>query len=289
MKDGKTSSNVTRRTALAGGVSVGLAAPRVLRAADPLSLGLTPVFLDSDLALLRDLERELSARTGHPISLVKRRTYQEIMGMLLSGQVTAAWICGYPYVKERARLSLLAVPLYLGKPLYRSYLLARSDLPGDNLDAFRGRSHAFSDPDSNSGWLVTRHMLWKLNTTPDAFFGRIFFAYGHRNVVRAVASGLADCGSVDGYVWDVLAQQEPELTAGTRVIHKSDLFGFPPIANLTTASETPAVQALHAALLGLSEYTTGRAILKTLRLDGFAFESPSVFDGIAAMVSDISV
>ena len=207
--------------------------------------------------------------------------------MLLSGQVTAAWICGYPYVKERARLSLLAVPLYLGKPLYRSYLLARSDVPGENLDAFRGRSHVFSDPDSNSGWLVTRHMLGERGVTPEVFFGRTFFAYGHRNVVRAVASGLADSGSVDGYVWDVLAQQEPSLTAGTRVIHRSDLFGFPPSATLSTASGTPAVQALRTALLGLHEDAAGQTILKTLRLDGFAEENPSLFDGIAKMLSEL--
>lgn len=287
MPTSRTLAGLARRTALSMGIGVVLATPYLARATEPVSLGLTPVFLDSDLALLRDLERELTVRTGFPVALVKRRTYQEIMGMLLSGQVSAAWICGYPFVRQRAKLSLLAVPLYRGKPLYRSYLLARSDLPGDELDAFRGRSHAFSDPDSNSGWLVTRHMLEERRMTPEEFFSRTFFAYGHRNVVRAVASGLADTGSVDGYVWDVLSEQEPELTAGTRVIHRSELFGFPPIANLTTARDTPAVRALQTALLGLSDDQPGQAILSTLRLDGFVRAEPSLFDGIAKMVSEL--
>ena len=289
MPENKGNATLTRRSAMAAGVGTVLTAPMLARAAEPVSVGLTPVFLDSDLVLLRDMERELTLRTGMPVSLVKRRTYQEILGMLLSGQVTAAWICGYPFVRLRSRLSLLAVPVYSGQPLYRSYLIAGSDIPGRDLEDFRGGSHAFSDPDSNSGWLVTRHMLAERGLTPGSFFSRTFFTYGHRNVVRAVASGLADTGSVDGYVWDVLSASEPGLTAGTRVIRRSELFGFPPVACLTAARDTAAVTTVQAALLGLAGDAAGRAILGTLRLDGFCQPDPAIFDGIARMVAELPV
>ena len=143
---------LTRRQAL-GGCASALASPSVARAADPLLLGLTPVFVDSDFTMLKAIELELSGRLRRPVTLVKRRTYQEIMAMLLTGQVTAAWICGYPYVRYRDQLSIVAVPIYKGAPLYRSYFIARADLPGATVADFRGRPHAFSDPDSNSGWL----------------------------------------------------------------------------------------------------------------------------------------
>lgn len=279
--------SLPRRGLLGAGIGATLLRPSLARAGEPTALGLTPVFVDSDLLLLQAIERELTARTGVPVTLVKRRTYQEILAMLLAGQVTAAWICGFPFVRYRDRLSILAAPLYHGAPLYQSYLIARTDVPGDTLEAFRGRPHAFSDPDSNSGWLVTRHKLAELGETPESFFSRTFFTYGHRNVVRAVAAGLADTGSVDGYVWDVLAEREPELTRQTRVVLRSDRFGFPPIACLSSARRTLPVQALGAALESLSGDQVGRAVLDMLRLDGFAAADAALYEPIAAMYRGI--
>lgn len=55
----------------------------------------------------------------------------------------------------------------------------------------------------------------------------MIFTYGHRNVVRSVAGGLTRSGSVDGYVWEALSVAEPELTAQTKVIARSEWLGFP--------------------------------------------------------------
>ena len=283
---GQSQRNVRRRSVL-GGAGAVLASPRRARAVEPVTLGLTPVVVESDLVLLAAMEKELSARIGAPVVLVKRRTYQEIMAMLLARQVTAAWICGFPFVRHRDQLSILAAPLYNGAPLYRSYFIAPSEAPGASWQDFRGRMHAFSDPDSNSGWLVTTHLLATAGTTPDAFFSRTFFTYGHRNVVRAVAAGLADCGSVDGYVWDVLAEREPELTARTRIVRRSDLMGFPPIACLTASQGLAPTQALGAALASLPGDAAGRAVLAMLHLDGFVRADGGVYDSIAAMWRDL--
>jgi len=72
----------TRRGLLA--TAAGLAATAGAR--EPLRLGLTPVFLDNDLILLRRLQAHLEARTGWPCRLVKRRSYQEITVLLLAGR-----------------------------------------------------------------------------------------------------------------------------------------------------------------------------------------------------------
>ena len=88
-----------------------------------LKFGLTPVFLSNDLELLSRLKNYLSRQTGREVQLVQRRTYEEITALLLSGQLTAAWICGYPLVQYREELSLVAVPLWEKQPLYSSYLI----------------------------------------------------------------------------------------------------------------------------------------------------------------------
>lgn len=281
-------SGVGRRQALA--VAAGLiaaAAARTTRAGRPIYFGLTPVFLDSDIKLLAALTEYLTDRLQQPVSLVKRRTYQEITAMLLSEQLDAAWICGFPLVQHPDELVPIAVPVWQGRPLYRSYIIAAADDPVSSFADMRGYVHAFSDPDSNSGFLVTRHLLTTMQERPDTFFSRHFFTYGHRNVVRAVASGLAQCGSVDGYVWEVVRDMEPALTSKTRVVRKSELLGFPPVAANVRLREAPTVRKIADALNTMSESDAGRALLDTLRLDGFTPGGMDLFAGIARKYREV--
>ena len=177
-------------SAVGGAAGLALAAPTVLRASAPIRLGLTPVFLDNDAEVIARLKVALGEGTGLDIELIQRRTYQEVTGLLLEGGADAAWLCGFPYLQHEAALSLLGVPVWRGAPLYRSYLVTRADDPATHLADLRGGAHAFSDPDSNSGWLVTASDLARMGERPETFFGRTLFTYGHRNVVRAVARVL---------------------------------------------------------------------------------------------------
>lgn len=248
----------------------------------PIKFGLTPVFLVSDLELLGRLQSYLQRATGYPVSLVSRRTYQEITALLTSGQLDAAWICGFPFVAHRAELQLISVPLWHRKPLYQSYLIVDRDRTARDVADLRGDIHAFSDPDSNSGFLVTRAALAEQGLRPETFFSKTFFTYGHRNVVRAVASGLAGSGSVDGYVYDVISEIEPDLTSGTRVLKASEPLGFPPIAAPAIAIDGPRLKALTNAFLRMHEDDEGRRVLQLLRLDGFSMEDPALYDAIAS-------
>lgn len=247
-----------------------------------LKFGLTPVFLSNDLELLSRLKNYLSRQTGREVQLVQRRTYEEITALLLSGQLTAAWICGYPLVQYRDKLALVAVPLWREQPLYRSYLIVPAGREAASIDDLWGDLHAFSDPNSNSGFLVTAALLAEKGLKPEGFFRDTIFTYGHRNVVRAVASGLAQSGSVDGYVWEVMASLEPELTSRTKVIRKSELLGFPPVACLAAQANSTDVELIRKALLSMADDPEGRAILSLLKLDGFTEEPQSLYDPIVA-------
>jgi phosphonate transport system substrate-binding protein len=262
-----------------------MGAPAGTRAQQPFRFGLTPVFLTSDLELLEALQHYLSVAMGAEVQLVLKRTYQEITSQLLSGLLDAAWICGFPFVSYRRELELVAVPLWRGKPTYQSYLLVGADRGGaSSIRDLRGDIHAFSDPDSNSGYLVTRALLAENGTKPQDFFRRTFFTYGHRNVVRAVAAGLAQSGSVDGYVWEVLTETEPELAKLTRPAWRSERMGFPPIATSAGNAGSEGIRRFQRALIDMPNDPTGRSVLALLRLDGFAKEDPSLFDSIAQRV-----
>lgn len=267
----------SRRSILLGATAAALGGLRTALAAETFSFGLTPLFLDNDIALLSMLERYITARLARPVALVKRRTYHEISAMLLSGQLDAAWICDDPYVQYQDRLSLLAVPLYRHKPLYQTYVIVNENSKAQAFDDIRGTVHAFSDPDSTSGYLVTRWMLALRQTTPARFFRDAFFTYGHRNVIRAVGAGLAQSGSTDGYVWEVMTEREPELARKTRVIFKSEWLGFPPIVAPAVVKDAPVVKAFATALLEMPADPLGQEILKVLALDGFTTGTPDMY------------
>ncbi len=285
---GFASNGATRalnRRRLLGGALVSCALTAVVpssgKAAQPFQFGLTPVFLTSDLVLLEALQRYLARTLDTEVRLVLKRTYQEITSLLVSGELDAAWICGFPFVAYRPRLELVAVPVWRGTNTYQSYLIAAHGREAGGIAALRGDVHAFSDPDSNSGFLVTRAMLAELGASPEGFFRRTFFTYGHRNVVRAVASGLAQSGSVDGYVWEVMTETEAELTSRTTIMSRSDWMGFPPIACSAVNAGQERIARFRRALLDMPLDPVGREVLALLRLDGFSPGSPALFDSIA--------
>jgi phosphonate transport system substrate-binding protein len=255
----------------------------------PLLFGLTPVFLTNDLELLTQFKSYLSRKCGTEVQLVQRRTYEEITSLLLSGQLDAAWICGYPFAQYRTELALVAVPEWRGHPLYQSYIIVHADRKAVSIDDLKGDLHAFSDPNSNSGFLVTAALLAERKERPETFFKKTIFTYGHRNVVRAVASGLAQSGSVDGYVWEVMAELEPELTRKTRILRKSEELGFPPVACLRNNRDAPQIASLRKALLDMRTDEKGRQVLSLLKLDGFAEEPESLFNLIAAKMELVRV
>jgi phosphonate transport system substrate-binding protein len=280
----------TRRAVLMGvaaSVAPFVATRALAQGSGPFRFALTPVFLDNDAAVISALRSALAEGMGQDIELVQRRTYQEISGALLDGSVDAAWTCGFPYLQHRDDLALLGVPVWRGQPLYQSYLIVSADDPVGSLVDLRGGTHAFSDPDSNSGFLVTASDLARLGETPDRFFGRTIFTYGHRNVVRAVAGGLTRSGSVDGYVWEALSQTEPELAARTKVIGRSEWLGFPPFVARADRTAEPGIAACGAALRGLKDSSVGQTVLQLLFLDGVIAGAPSLFDGIAVRMAEM--
>ncbi len=103
--------NDRRRKLLAYEAAIAACAVAPARAAQPLLFGTTPVFLDEQAQFLRAWQNWLESRLGSPVRFVQRASYQEIMELLLAGRLDVAWVCGYPYVRHRRELELVAVPI----------------------------------------------------------------------------------------------------------------------------------------------------------------------------------
>lgn len=250
---------------------------------EPLHIGLTPAFLHDRHHLLLEWQHYLEDRLHRPVAFVLRDSYSDIMDLIRQGKLDMAWLSDYPYVLMKPYVRLLTTPLYHGRPFYRAYLIVPArDRNARSIADLKNKVFAYADPNSHTGFLAPRYTLQQLGADPDQFFRRTYFAWSHRTAIEAVARHLADGASVDGYVWESLALIEPDLTARTHVVSRSEEFGFPPIIVRNDLSEADA-QTLRQALLAMDKDDEGRRILAQLHLTGFADARPELYDRVEEM------
>lgn len=247
----------------------------------PIRFGLTAAVVRENLNLYERWADYLGRRVGRPVEFVQRRTYREAIELLRTGEHDFSWVCSFPYAKYRDEkfFGLMAVPVFEGKPLYRAYLIVHKDSPIRTLEELQGRVFAYSEPDSNTGYAVPRQMLFDAGRNPDRFFRQTFFTYSHTETIEAVAERVADGASVDSYVWEYLNRREPRLTANTRIIRRSQDFGFPPLV-YRAGIDDGLRRRMTEILLTMDQDPEGRALLDELVLDRFTVAAPSLFDGV---------
>lgn len=263
---------------------------RALAQGDRLRIGLTAVILADQAAFLARWADYLSQRVGTRVEFSARDSYQAILDPLFAGRLDAAWICGYPYVRYQSQLRLLAVPLYQGRPQYQSYLIrpragVEQEVAIGGWGDLRGKVFAYSDPLSNSGWLVAQGQMAAVGIKPRDL-KRAFFAHGHRNVAEAVGARLAHAGSIDGYVWETMRQQGMSAAGLTEVVWKSQLHGFPPLV-APAALRHPRMDQLQETLLAMAHDEAGGPLLKALNLDGFIAGTPAIFASIRKLAQSV--
>ena len=247
----------------------------------PLRIGLPHAFVDRQYTLMADWRQYLQNRLQRQVEFIIRRNEGDTLDQLRLERLDFAWISDYSYVHLKPLTNLLAVPLYKGRPFFRSYLIAGSHQ--DSMQQLKGAIFAYVDPFSTTGYLASRHEMWRVGQDPDRFFRRTFFTWSHRGVIEAVAQGLANGGTVDGYAWDSLEKNRPELTRLTRIISQSEEYGAPPfVANHSVSKES--FGAMQRVLLGMSNDAEGRMLLKRINLDGFVIGADGLYDRVARMM-----
>jgi phosphonate transport system substrate-binding protein len=250
----------------------------------PVRVGLTPAFLHDQHGLLEEWRQYLQLKLKRPVVFIQRDSYRETMDLLRLEKLDFAWICDYPFVHLKKQVRLLAVPLYQGRPYYRSYLIVPASNPHtSSIVQLKNMVFAYADPYSNTGYLAPRYELYQAGEDPAKFFSKTFFTWSHRKVVEAVAFGLANGGAVDSFVWDTLALVQPELTAKTRIVSRSPEYGFPPFVAHRQVNDTDYA-VFQKVLIDMTTDPAGKALLKRLNLDGFARNDPKLYDSVAQMM-----
>jgi len=233
----------------------------------------------------REILEYIGAKAGTEVQLVQRRTYGEISDLLGKGGIDLAFVCSGPYAmeKDRQTFELLATPEVNGSHFYQAYLIVNEKSPFHNLGDLRGKTFAFTDPDSNTGKLVPTYWLGQIQESPESFFGKTIYTYSHDNAIMAVAKGLVDAAAVDGLIWDFYHKRNPAVTAATRVIRKSEPYGIPPlVASGKLSSDMKG--RIRELLLAMHQDADGKRILDHLMIDRFVEPKDEWYDGIRALI-----
>ncbi len=253
----------------------------------PYRVGMTPAFLHNQHSMLAEWKIYLERKLQRPVVFIQRDSYRETMDLIDKGSLDFAWLCDYPYIALGKAVRLLAVASYQQKPLYRSYLIVpATDTQTKSILDLKDKVFAYADPHSNTGYVVPRHALTAAGQDANSYFRKTFFTWSHAKAVQAVASGLAEGAAVDSYVWDTLQKVDPKLVARTRIVWKSEEFGFPPIAAYHRVSQKD-FDAFQQVLFGMHEDPAGRALLDKLNLDGFVAGEQRMYDGVVKMMREL--
>lgn len=235
----------------------------------PLRIGFPDSLFHRQFMLIADWRAYFESKLKRPIEILSSTKISNTMGRLYLENLDFAWVTDYPDVHHRHDVRLLAVPLSKGQPYFTSYLIvpAYNDKTKSLLQ-LKGAIFALSDASSNGSFLDVQYQLLTAGVDPARFFSTIIFTGSHRDVIRAVALGLAHAGEVDSQVWDTLAKTRPDLASLTRIVARSAEYAAPPFVANHFVNKAD-FNAMQQVLLNMASDVHGAALLKKMGLDGF--------------------
>lgn len=142
---------------------------------------------------------QLGEKLGVKVELFPASDYAGVMQGLLAGQLDAASLgaSGYAgiYLQDAEAVEPIFVALENdGSDGYYAMMYARADSGIENLEGMKGKSLAFADPNSTSGYLVPKAELEMQGLNLEEYFSATGFGGGHEQAVVAVLNGQYDAG-----------------------------------------------------------------------------------------------
>lgn len=223
----------------------------------------------------------IGRKVNRDVVFIQKKTYAEVNQMLKGKELDLAFVCSGPYVsgKKDFGMEIIAVPVCHGVTVYYSYFIASTASEIETVDDLKGKTFAFTDPLSNTGYLVPCYYLNKRNESPERFFGKTFFTHSHDNSIQAVATGMADGAAVDSLIFEFMLSQKLQDMKTVRVIEKSPPFGIPPIV-VHPSMDQRLKNQLKAIFLSIHETLEGKKILGNLMIDRFIEGNDKMYDSV---------
>jgi phosphonate transport system substrate-binding protein len=205
-----------------------------------------------------------------------------------------SFICGLPYVLRTAPrrrpspFEAIAAPVlvgerYQGKPIYFSDVIVHRDSRYQSFADLRGQSWAYNEPESQSGYGITRYWLAMQGET-GGYFGRVVEAGFHQKSIQMVANREIDATAIDSQVLAVELRDHPQLAQSLRIIGS---LGPSTIQPLAATSQLPSSlkRDIQDVLVEMHNDCDAAHHIRRGFIDGFVVVGDSDYDDIRAMLT----
>ncbi len=227
----------------------------------------------------------LSETTPYRFELVLKKTYEDTVYALGTGEIEMALLGPLAYLEARAlfgAVSILKGTTVKGEPFYRSVIITKRDSPVNDLSDLRGKAFAFAALKSTSGNLIPRYLLAGAGIHLSELGEYRNFAY-HDSVVKWVLRGKYDAGAVR----EVIA--EKYLPLGLKIIASSEPI---PTGPVVVGPRTPyaVAETVKRVLQDMGRTERGREVLGRLDPEvrgGFVAADDSDYEGIREMINEV--
>jgi phosphonate transport system substrate-binding protein len=254
-------------------------------AAGPLRLAFIPQ--ENPEKLLDDITvigEWLANEIGVPVEGFVTLDHAAAIEALRNQSADISFMGALPYVLARDQIGaeVLLSEIYRGKPSYVARIFVRRDDGIEKVADLAGKTIAFADPISESGYLYPLEIvadagLLEPGADPQSFFGRVYFAGGYQQAIQAVANGLVDAAGVSEFA-DLLLT--PEQQSRIRWIAESR--PIPAHAVIARPGLDPALkEKFVAAMLRLNEPENRSLLQHVYGPDGYVRADHEAYEPVA--------
>jgi phosphonate transport system substrate-binding protein len=173
--------------------------PVLAGATDRLHLVLTPSQKPTDLlAAGADFGKALGLLVGLPVRVTVASDYAAVVEALRNRSADLAWVhpMGYVLANREAKAMIVAKNRWHGTTTFTSRIYVRKDSGIKTVEDLRGKTIAFVDPSSTSGYVYPMVLLIQRglvkNRDPKTFFREVVFSGAHDASMKALQNGHVD-------------------------------------------------------------------------------------------------
>lgn len=174
-------------------------------------------------ATYRPLAQHLSQRLGRPVELRTVDSWEGLAKSLANGETDLALMgpWGYVLANQAANAQVVSTILYEGKPEYFAMIVTHPDSGINSVADLKGRTFAFGDKGSTSGYLIPLHFFMQQGIDPAKHFSRVLHTK-HQAIQTQVTAGQIDAGADYNRNRDAMIAQGLIKAERSRIIWRSD-------------------------------------------------------------------
>jgi phosphonate transport system substrate-binding protein len=165
-----------------------------------LVIGMVPSYTPKRMvASFAPIAKYLEGELKVSVVVAVAGTYQDLVAKMGRGDADIGLYGPFSYILAEQGQNLAPLVVRDRKDLgvyYNSVIIVRSDSPFRSIEELRGRSMAFVDPASTSGFLVPDSLFISRQLDIEKFFSSYHFAGSHDKVTEEVLDRRADAGAV---------------------------------------------------------------------------------------------